>query len=723
VRGNRLLLLACPVAAAVAVAFGSARLDAIDAGALHGAVGERLELAGHVAAVPRRSDGAARVQVQTEHGRVQFEAPEPVPDLDVGAEVRARGVLAAPPPWLEGLLRRQGIALVLKAGAIEPTGRRRGGLQGRLDAIRVRAEDALGRGAPSREAALARGFVLGQDDSIDKRTVEDFRRSGLAHLLAVSGQNVLLLALLAAPFLAALGIPLRARLLWTIGLIAVYVPLAGAGPSIQRAGVMGAAGLVATLAGRPASRAFAVLAAAAATLALNPRAVGDVGWQLSFAAVIGIFLLTARLREAICARIGDGGWRRALAEGTAMTVAATLATAPLIAFHFDAVSAGTLAANVIALPAVAPAMWLGMIVAAAGQFPGFPVEPLNWVNSLLLAFIAQVAIWFGRPTWAYPAIELGAVGLLASYAGLAAATAIGLRAERGRRLAALRAKANAEPASHPGRRIALRASVAAVVALSVLSLASGGAAGPPSRGLRVAVLDVGQGDAILLQPPAAPAVLVDAGPPEAGLADKLRELGVGSLAAAVVTHDQSDHSGGIAELLGVLPVRRLLYARAGARLLGGARSAGTRPLRVTEGSTVRSGALRLEVLWPPDGLSGTSPQGGDPNDSSLVLLARWRDFSMLLTGDAEAEAVPLDPGPLDVLKVAHHGSEDAGLGALLDRASPRLAVISVGEDNRHGHPTAATLATLARHGVRTLRTDRDGTVVLEVADGSVRARN
>jgi competence protein ComEC len=93
---------------------------------------------------------------------------------------------------------------------------------------------------------------------------------------------------------------------------------------------------------------------------------------------------------------------------------------------------------------------------------------------------------------------------------------------------------------------------------------------------------------------------------------------------------------------------------------------------------------------------------------------------MLLTADAEAESTPIDPGPVDVLKVAHHGSDDAGLDGLLERTLPRLAVISVGADNPYGHPTAATLATLARHGVRTLRTDRDGAVVIEVRGASVK---
>ncbi|MGV1050227.1 MAG: ComEC/Rec2 family competence protein, partial [Solirubrobacterales bacterium] len=114
--------------------------------------------------------------------------------------------------------------------------------------IRARALAGLGEGMPAREAALARGFVLGADEQVDAGTEEDFRRAGLSHLLAVSGENVTLLALLATAVLGALGVPLRERLLWVLGLIAVYVPLAGAGPSIQRAAVMGAAGLLATLA-------------------------------------------------------------------------------------------------------------------------------------------------------------------------------------------------------------------------------------------------------------------------------------------------------------------------------------------------------------------------------------------------------------------------------------------------------------------------------------------
>jgi competence protein ComEC len=579
------------------------------------------------------------------------------------------------------------------------------------DQIAARAEAALERGAPAREAALARGFVLGEEDGIDAQTTEDFRRSGLSHLLAVSGQNVALLALLAMPVLAALGLPLRTRLVWVLGLIAVYVPLVGAGPSIARAGIMGALSVLATLAGRRASRLYALLVAAIVLLAVQPGIAADVGWQLSFAAVLGIVLLAGSLRGAIAGRIGDGGWRRTLAEGAAMTISATLATAPLIAFHFEAVSTTTLFANLLVLPAVAPAMWLGMASAAAGQVPGFPVEALNAANAPLLAYIAQVAAWCGRPSWAYLHVRLGPIGLIASYLGIASAAVAAMR---------LRRRDRRQRRRDPRRGLVLAAAAATVLVLALLLGAGAGATRPPNPGLRVSVLDVGQGDAILLQPRGAPAVLVDGGPAGDGLAAKLRATGVERLGAVLVTHDQSDHVGGIRELLGAMPIGQLLCGVLRRSTLLEARVAGVPTAHLASGSELRSGRLRLEALWPPPELLAGPHRGEDPNQLAVVAVARWGRFSMLLTADAEAEAVPLDPGPVDVLKVAHHGSDDAGLDALLDRTRPRLAVISVGAGNPFGHPTPATLARLAAHGIPTLRTDRDGTLTIEVGRGAIR---
>ncbi|HEY6638125.1 MAG TPA: ComEC/Rec2 family competence protein [Solirubrobacterales bacterium] len=685
---------------------GGARLHAIDRGALRARAGVHASLSGFVAAVPRRDHGEVDVRVDSPAGRVLVVAPEPVAELPVGSEVRAAGVLGEPEPWRAAYLRRQGIAMTLRADRIDRGEGRRGGLNGWIDEVRVRAEAALGRGMPEGEAALARGFVLGQDDRIDGRTRDDFQRSNLTHLLAVSGENVILLGVLAWPLLALVGLPLRARLVGTLCLIAIYVPVTGAGPSIQRAGVMGAAGLIAALADRPRARWYAVLLAAGATLAVNPRAEGDVGWQLSFAAVIGIMLWAKRLAAALSEDAERRSARHALAEAVAVTVSATVATAPLMASAFDQFSPAALPANILAAPAVAPAMWLGMLTGIAGQLPLLPVEPLNWLDSLCLAYIAQVAHWLAAPDWALLTVHLGSVSsVAAAFAVLLIAMEVVLR--RLGRFTGL------------GRARGPLACLAAVAALSVGSAVlwpfGGRAPQAPADDFVVRVLDVGQGDSILLQPPDADPILIDTGPPDDGVEDRLRQLGIQELAAIVITHDQSDHAGDLGELLESLEVDRLVYGRDDPELRGAALGAGVEPHRLVEGGGIDSGELQLTALWPPREL--VAETDGDPNLLCLVLVARWHHFSMLLTGDAEAESVPIDPGPVDVLKVAHHGSEDEGLDGLLDRSAPKLAVISVGAGNPYGHPADPTLAELRTHRVPTYRTDRQGEIEIE-ADGS-----
>ena len=266
-------------------------------------------------------------------------------------------------------------------------------------------EGAVAAGLPPPEAALARGMVLGQDEAIDETTRQDWRDSGLSHLLAVSGQNVMLLVALAMPLLALVRAGPVVRGTALLALIALYVPLAGAGPSLQRAGVMGAAGIAAMTLSRPASRWYALLLAATATLALNPRVSADPGWQLSFAAVAGILAVGRPLGAALAraarnssrSRPGPGAAAagvaagtvraaralvRGFAEGVAITLAATLATGPLVAFHFGAVPLAGLLANLLALPAVAPAMWLGMVKAALGIVGG-ALPPAGEVAELL----------------------------------------------------------------------------------------------------------------------------------------------------------------------------------------------------------------------------------------------------------------------------------------------------------------------------------------------------
>ncbi|UJA20514.1 MBL fold metallo-hydrolase [Thermoleophilia bacterium SCSIO 60948] len=718
----------CMAAVLAGLTLGSARTAAIDEGAFTGPAGDRGELTGFVSEVPDRDDGEVRVVVEGAEGRVEVRAPEPVGELPVGGEVSAEGVLRAPSEFEADRLADDGIEQILQAGSIETTGARRGGLAGAIDSVRVRSEDALGRGAPEAEAALLRGFVLGQDERIDPRTEEDFRRSGLSHLLAVSGQNVLLLAILAMAVLALLGVSLRDRLLIVIALIAIYVPVAGAGPSILRAGAMGVAGLLAALAGRPASRWYALAGAALFTLALDPRATGDVGWQLSFAAVIGILAFAAPLRDLLLPpppRMASP-LRRGVVEGIAVTLAATLATAPLMAATFGAFSLTSLLANLLVLPAVAPIMWLGMAAAFLGQIPAVPVEPLVWLAARLAGYVEQVAHLMAAPSWAEAELEpLGIPAVLASYLTLAVAATVGLAVAARRRGLGSR-RWVPRPAGRTAR-ISLHLAAGLVLAgvLATGSVALLGRAGPgsaPGREapLTVTVLDVGQGDAILVEPRDRAPLLIDAGPAGADLPRSLAEHGVEALDAVLVSHADDDHVGGLGEVLESIPAARIVRAAPSRRLREASAAFGAREQAMTRGEVLRSGRLSLKALWPPPELARRSPGDRSPvladerNGLGLVLLLRWRRFTMLLPGDAEAEAVPLDPGPIDVLKLAHHGSADAGLSELLERSEPELGVASVGAENAYGHPTPETLAAASDHGLPVARTDRDGDIEIEV---------
>ena len=513
----------------------------------------------------------------------------------------------------------------------------------------------------------------------------------------------MLLAALALPALTAVGLSRRSRLVAVLALIAVYVPLAGAGPSIQRAGIMGAAGLLAALAGRPASRAYALLLAAAITLALDPRAGADPGWQLSFAAVVAIFALAPGVRSWLTAHRVPAG----VAEAGAVTLAATAGTAPLLAFHFGRLSLVTVPANLLAVAAVAPVMWLGMLSAAAGELAGAlhavlgdgaagaavgPLPPLiNALAGFPLGFLAALAEGAGALPGADVPLSLGSpLALAGVYAALAVAWRV--RRVRGPALAA-----------------------GAVLLAAALAAARPPPAPRAPEAFTVSFLDVGQGDATLIQD-GSTAILVDTGPPDGPILGRLREAGVRRIDVLVVTHAQDDHDGGAPAVAGAHEVGVVLDGAAGAATAGHrALAAVTRRRHVPRvparaGQRLRAGRVELRVLWP----RADAPSTGDLNDRAVVAHLRAGAFDLLLPADAESGVTAaLDLPRVEALKVAHHGSADPGLPGLIERLRPAVAVISCGRGNSYGHPTPQGLAAL-RAVSRVGRTDREGTVRLTV---------
>lgn len=680
---------------------------------------------------PRQAlDGRWRADVRLRGATVELRLPmaATAPRLPIGVRARVRGRLRLVGPRARAA-RARGVALALDGTLVAVGPERRGGWRGALDRVRERAERTLapvgGDGQPGAEpggtgaagpaseggergrarGALLRGMVLGQDDGFSAEQTDAFRRSGLAHLVAASGQNVALVAALALGLGAATGLRRRWRIAAAAALVCAYVPLAGGGPSIRRAGVMGVLTLLALGLGRPADRWWALLVAALATVLVDPFSPDQLGWQLSFAAVVGLLVLVAPLTAAL-ARARLPRW---LALVLAVPLAAGAATAPVLAASVGDVSLTSVAANVLAEPLVAPITWLGMIAGLLGP----EGEPLSGalVGGLgpLLDWIDGVARWAAAPSWAVS--TPGPLMAAAPVAVLAVALAV---VERPAWLARVRSRWPA-----PQRRSPVVLIVVALAAGAIVALHRGGRADPLARRDGIVVLDVGQGSATLLRQGDA-AILVDAGPPSGRVLDRLAEQGVRRLDALVLTHAAADHTAGAPAVVARLRPALLVDGTDGrpdpaaAVAAQAVRAAGGQVVAARAGLRLTAGRLRAELRWPPPRPPGPPTAGEDPNERATVVRATISGLRVLIPSDREG--VPLRRaagGPVDVLVLPHHGSADPDVPRLLAELRPRLAIAQVGAGNGYGHPAPPTVQALRRAGVPLRRTDRDGSVVVE----------
>jgi len=681
--------------------WGSVRLEALDSSLLEAEIGRAASARVEVTGPARRSEFAVRVPVRVlRFGSVELRErarldlpPERAPPQGTILEVvvtvaRPREPEEAGDFDEAGYLRRQGVHVVLRGSSFRVVGHR-SGLGGVADRLRKAVSRSLAVVPPGERRAVLAGVVLGEDEGLADELRERFRTSGLYHLLAVSGQNVAYVVGGMILLAWALHLPRWVGQLGALAAVGGYVLAVGWQPSVVRAGVAGGLASLAWLASRPSDRWYFLLVGAAVLLGWNPYSLLDPGFQLSFAAVAAIFVLVPRIDRRLEGHPLPGR----LAAVVSVSAACGLATAPILWLHFGAIPVYSVLANALAAPVVAPL--LGLALAAAALHPVLPAAAaaLAWSDGWLAAYLAFCArLVGGLPHAQATSIEAMAL-LLAAAAGVAL-----LVFARSRRL----------------RRSLLLAGL--MLALVVAWRSAPDERPPPPTGLRLTVLDVGQGDAILLQV-AQGAVLVDQGPPEGDVADQLDELGVERIAALVLTHPQRDHVGGAADVLESVDVETVLDPGIRApspdqeSALSAARRHHVPVVTAHAGQRLRIGGLRLQVLWP----DGSAPAGSDPNDHAIVILASYGSVDALLTADAEGNVtVPLRPPPVEILKVAHHGSADERLPQLLELLRPRIAVVSLGSGNDYGHPAPSTTAALAEvPDLDVYRTDRDGRVTIE----------
>jgi competence protein ComEC len=602
----------------------------------------------------------------------------------------------------------------------------------RLAARSRAAVDALlaGRGGTPDARAVLAALTTGDTAGLTPEVRQAFSRSGLAHLLSISGLHLGLVALglyLALRWLLvrlprlALRLDVR-RLAAALCLPALlyYVLLTGAQAPVVRAGVMVAACLVAELLRRRADTAQTLAAAALVILGLWPQALFGASFQLSFAAAAGLVWAAPRL----CARLGAplaptadapraGPWARLrarLVQLCVVSLVAGLATAPLVAHHFGQVSWMGLLANLVAVPLstwlIVPLGLGAAVLLPLGVTLAGPVADVGvWLCEGLVALARLLG---GVPGASLELTPPGWLGVTLAYGVLVGLLIMG-RGRLGRAL------------------------VATAGALLVLGVAWSAWAPRLGGELELVFLDVGQGDAILVRLPDGADLLVDGGPGPIGpgydpadrvLLPALRALGVRRLEAVVATHRHPDHTGGLPAVLRALRPREVWWpprqawaedeagSEAHAEVADAAREVGAvvRELGAGDRPLERGGAS-VEVLWPPR--QGTDALG--ENERSLVLRVAFGERRALLAADLEGEgerALTARGGDLraELLKVGHHGSLGASASGFLQAVGARRAVISVGSGNPYGLPHASALARLRTAGVHWLRTDRDGAV-------------
>jgi competence protein ComEC len=384
-----------------------------------------------------------------------------------------------------------------------------------------------------------------------------------------------------------------------------------------------------------------------------------------------------------------------------------------MALYFEQVSLAALPANLLAAPAIAPVMWLGVLATGAAQIAEPLAAPFTALAAPLLVYIQWVAEITADTPFSVVSVRAAPLAIAGGWALLAAVAGMALRHWSRTNLAL----DDATPTERArGRRVALAAATLAALVAGVAVVGDGAARAPAPGEVVVSFLDVGQGDATLVQR-GATSVLVDTGPPDGPIVGRLREAGIERLDALVLTHAQADHEGAAPAVVREFAPRLVVDGGAGWPNRAFTAAASARVHTPAAGDVIALGGLRFEVLWPPQRPPGWRA-AGDPNEHALVARLEAGGLSVLLAADAESGVTaPLRLDPVDVLKVAHHGSADPGLPALLARIKPRIAAIEVGRGNRYGHPAPSTLAALKAAVPTVVRTDRDGTARLHAAGG------
>lgn len=557
------------------------------------------------------------------------------------------------------------------------------------------------------DAPMARALLIADQHRIPPEMKDRYSRAGMVHMLSISGLHVAIIAGSVVLLLQAARVPRSLASLLAVLITGVYVAIIGAQPPAVRSAVMLAAVAASKATQRPTTP-WAGLALGAFVPLIQPRTVLDLGYQLSVVGIAGLIASGSLNRRLLRKRLS--GWKQGVCRELLTSVVATIITAPIIAWYFGRISLIAPLANLIAGPVVSilqPLLFLTLLLAGFESLARFLSDA---AHPLLATFDMIATVAAGVPGASVAIVP----SLVTVVAGAGAVVAMTI----------------ATASVYPARPLILAASLLCLITVAPSIPV------PYRGGVEMHVLDVGQGDAILIRTDRGRWIVFDAGrmwsTGDAGrstIIPYVKSRG-GEVRAFVLSHAHSDHLGGAVSIMkGLAPGEFWDSAfpqgsAAYERTLRAAMAAGIEWNRVQAGMVMSVDGVTVRFLAPD---STWTASLNDPNEASTIALVEFGSTRFLLTGDAEVAeegwllAHARSDLKADVLKVAHHGSSTSSTDDFLAAVSPALAVISVGADNLYGHPSADVLAGLSRVGARTLRTDESGTVVIRTDGRRIKA--
>ena len=606
-------------------------------------------------------------------------------------------------PYRLSLNRRDSVEVLSPAGE--------GYWQQFIRGIREDISRQLKHSLSPRASAIMHALLLGRKQNIDRQIIDNFQQTGIIHVLAISGLHVGFIVLFLYILLSLIQTPESLKIIITLAALILFAAVVRFKAPVMRASVMIILYMWAKRVHRPVKPLQLLGLAAFIILLINPRELFLPGFQFSFAAVWGL-LFGAPLIEPLIPRLHGkkqgarliNTWVR---QPFVASSCAVLATTPLTWYYYGVIQVGAVLFNIVIIPFIGLIVFLGILLLLASVIPFFPAAGLATLLNMIIRWLLQAVDYVAQ--WPVFQIVTGHAAMWRVALMLAVVYAFFRWRSRRWRLAGM-------------------------TALFLVVFPFGLLSSAPEP-LRLTYLDVGQGDACLIEFPNGKKMLLDAGDAGFGFSAGswyiepfLKYRGIRHLDYALISHPHADHMGGFDYLFDKIRVDTLILNELAVgsalykNLLQKARRRKIVIKHWQRGLRRRMGGTALYVLHPRDADEHVKePHGREINDSSIVFKLQYGQTAFLFTGDAElpAEKAMLGFGDFlnsDVLKVGHHGSSTSTGEGFLSLVSPRLAVVSVGAKNKFRHPSPENLRRLARKGTRILRTDRLGAIII-TSDG------